>query len=270
MSPCRGIFSFDIHIALHLAAMSRRRTRVFPYSMDFLSSGTTPVKKAHVLLLKMAHAFEQIDREMLYEMQEDITRYLQPSDERHPEVWSSSRFSDTQVNKDRGVEDIKQSASHTLSETETLNYLANTTCLTAWSWVYQVLLTSQGPSNQYAHVPWSQAKSRANKILNFGRAVLEIYESEACQILIETGHEDVGIGVELKLRALLSFDDIYGRATFEETKACHELRHHEFVFSFSDFLSLKRDFNLSKEEWTARTHQDVSLRLAWSKFPLPI
>ena len=208
----------------------------------------------------MAHAFEPIDQEMLYEMQEDITRCLQPSDERHPEVWSSSRF---KVKKDRGVEDIKQSASHILSETETLNYLANTTCLIAWSWVYQVLLAYQGPSDRSYLVPWSQAKSQANKILNFAQAILEIYESEECQNLIKTGHENVGVGVEFKLRTLLSFGDIYGRPTSKEWYDGHTPRPHEFVILFSDFLSRrKREINLSKKEMTTRTHQDVSPRLA--------
>ena len=231
--------------------------------MDLLSPGTTPVKTAHVAFLKMANAFEQIDREMLYEMQEDITRCVQPSDELHPEAWSSSRFSDTQVHKDRGVEDIKQSASHILSETETLRYLANTTFLTAWSWVYQVLLAYQGQSDHYFLVPWSRAKSEANKILNFAQAVLEIYESEVCQNLIKAGHENVGVGVELKLRTLLSFEDIYERPTSEETRAVRHPRHHDFPISFSIFLSRrKHEIDLSNKEMTARTHQDVSPRLA--------
>ena len=222
------------------------------------------MKTAHAAFLGMAQAFEQIDRAMLYEMEEDIARCVQPSDELHPEAWSSSRFSDTQVNKDRGVEDIKQRVSHILSETETLNYLADITCLTAWSWVYQVLLAYQGPGDRSYLVPWSQAKSQANKILNFAQAVLEIYESEECQNLIKTGHENVGVGVEFKLRTLLSFGDIYGTPTSKEWSDGHTPRPHEFVISFSDFLSRrKRETNISKrKQMTARTHQDVSPRLA--------
>ena len=231
--------------------------------MDLLSPGTTPLKKANVAFLKMAKAFEQIDQEMLYEMQDDITRCLQPSDERHAGVWSSSRFSDTQPNKDIGVEDIKRGVSLILSETGTTNYLANTTCLTAWSWVYQVLLAYQGSSSHHHLMPWSQAKSRANTILNFAQAVLEIYETEICQNLIKTGHENVGVGVELKLRALLSFHDIYARPAFEETKAGRFPLRHNFPSEFSDFVIRRRqETKLSKKEMTARTHQDVSPRLA--------
>ena len=218
----------------------------------------------------MAHAFEQIDHEMLYEMQEDIRRCVQPSDELHPEAWSSSRFSDAQVHKDKGVEDIKQSVSHTQSEIETLRYLADTTCLRAWSWVYQVLLVYQGKSNDHHLIEWSKAKSQANKILNFAQAVLEIYESEVCQDLIRTRHENVCVGVELKLRVLLSFDDIYARATYGETNALSiDLRRHDFGKSFSSFLSRRREkINLSNKEVIAKTHEDVSPRSAKSDFPL--
>ena len=116
-------------------------------SMGFLNPGTTPAKTAHIAFVNMANAFEQINQEMLTEMQEDIKRCLQPSDELHPEAWSSSRFSDTQVHKEKGVEDIKQSVSHTQSEVETFEYLTNTACLRAWSWTYQVLLKHQGQSH---------------------------------------------------------------------------------------------------------------------------
>ena len=239
------------------------------YSMNFLSPGATSVKTAHIAFVKMASAFEQINQEMLYEMEEDIKRCLLPSDELHPEAWSSSRFSDAQVHKDKGVEDIKQSVSHTQSEAETLRYLADATCLRAWSWVYQVLLVYQGPSHQHHLIEWSKAKSQAYKILNFAQAVLEIYESEVCQDFIINGHQDIGVGVELKLRVLLSFDDIYGRAVFEETKAALQPRRHDFGKSFSSFLSHRRDkINLSNNEVTAKTHQDVSPRSAKSKFPL--
>ena len=242
--------------------MSRRRSWALNYSLSPLGPGTTPAKTAHIAFVKMVLTFEQIDQEMLYEMEEDIKRCIQPSDELHPEPWSSSRFSDAQVHKDKGVEAIKQSVSHTQSEAETLRYLADTTCLKAWSWVYQVLLVYQGHSNDYHLIKWSHAKSQANKTLNFAQAVLQIYESEVCQNLIINGHEDIGVGVELKLRALLSFDDIYGRATFEESKATYHPPHHHFGAPFHRFVSRRsHKINLSNKEAIARTHQDVSPRL---------
>lgn len=249
--------------------MSRRRISALNYSLNPLSSGTAPAKTAHIAFVKMAHAFEQIDHEMLYEMQEDIRRCVQPSDELHPEAWSSSRFSDAQVHKDKGVEDIKQSVSHTQLEVETLRYLADTTCLRAWSWVYQVLLVYQGNSHEHNLVQWSKAKSQANKILNFAQAVLEIYESEVCQDLIRTRHENIGVGVELKLRVLLSFDDIHARAIFGQATALSiDPRRHEFGKSFSSFLSRRRDkINLSNKEVIAKAHQGVSPRSAKTHLP---
>ena len=238
------------------------------YSMSSLSPGTTPAKTAHIAFVKLANAFEQIDQEMLTEMQEDIQRCLQPSDELHPEVWSSSRFSDTQVHKDKGVEDIKQSVSHTQSEVETLRYLADTTCLRAWSWVHQVLLEYQGLIYQHERTSWTLAKSRAERILNFAQAVLEIYESKVCQNLFINGHENTGLGVELKLRALLPFHDIYARPKSGENAGALYLRRHDFRDSFSSFLSRrKRKSNPSNNEVAGRTHQDVSPHLACPTSP---
>ena len=242
--------------------MFRRRTRAVNYSMNFLSPGTTPAKTAHIAFVKMANAFEQIDQEMLTEMQEDIQRCLQPSDELHPEVWSSSRFSETQLHKDKGVENIKQSVSHAQSEAETLKYLADTTCLRAWSWIHQVLLEHQSPITQDDRTQRSRAKSRANRILNFAQAVLEVYQNKVCQNLIINGYENIGIGVELKLRALLSFGDIYARPRKGEKADALSQRRHAFGDSFFSFVSRRKDnSNPSDDEAIARTHQDVSPRL---------
>ena len=233
------------------------------YSMNSLSPGTTPAKTAHIAFVKMAIAFEQIDQEMLTIMQEDIKRCVQPSDELHPEAWSSSRFSDAQVHKDKGVEDIKQSVSHTQSEAETLRYLADITCLRAWSWVYQVLLVYQGEPYLHKRTQWNQAKSLANEILSIAQAVLDILESEECQNSIINGHENIGIVVELKLRALLPFDYIYGRVTMEEWKAALHPPRHDLGKSFSSFRSRRKcTSNPSNKEGIARTHQDVSSHLA--------
>ena len=203
----------------------------------------------------MAIAFEQIDQEMPYEMQEDIKRCLQPSDELHPEVWSSSRFSDTQVHEDKGVEDIKQSVSHTQSEAETLRYLADTTCLRSLELGLSSAFKTPGSESFYYMVEWSQAKSRANRIMEFAQAVLESCESEVCENLIRTEHENIGGGVELKLRALLSFDDIDGGTTSRETKAALHLPRHDFGESFSSYLSRRSDkINLSNKEVITKIH----------------
>ena len=127
-----------------------------------------------------------------------------------------------------------------------------------------MLLEYQGPRTfRTDRTEWTQAKSRAIRILNFAQAVLETYESKVCPNLIINGHENIGVGVELKLRALLSFEDIYARVIHGESKAAFQSRHHDFVKSFSSFLSLRRDkINPSSKEVIAKTHQDVSPRLA--------
>ena len=79
-----------------------------------------PTTTAHIAFVKMAHAFEQIDQEMLYEMEEDIKRCLQPSDELHPEAWSSSRFSDRKYTRIKGSKTSSR-ASHTHSQRQELS-----------------------------------------------------------------------------------------------------------------------------------------------------
>ena len=227
--------------------------------MEFLSSRTAAPKTAHISFVKFAKCFEQIDLAMFHEMQRNIKICIQPAGELHQEAWSTSRFADRQPHKDRGVEDIKKSVSHTLSEADTLTYLADTAGLKAWSWVFDVLLGYQGPSNVHYTNSWTQAKSRALDILNFAQAVLDIYESDACQDLIKSGHENVGAAIELKLTAILHFDDIYSRVTFEMAKAPHKVDHHNFVTSLPYFVSRrKHELELSKSKSNARKNQDVS------------
>ena len=233
--------------------------------MDLWSSRppTTTPGSAHGLLVAIARTFGQIDRVMLAEIQDDISRCNRPP--------SVSRFSHPRVPQDviSYIEDVENSTSHTSSETDVLAYLSDTKCLTAWSHVRSSMLEHQGNAHDYRLTAWSQVKDRAAEMLNLAQQVLEKYGSDECQdrLLPENEHVHVRASIEAKLSALLLFgQSIYSRPNLEEAKSMHIPPEHGFVWSFGQFRSRRND--KIKEKRTARydaTYQNVSKRLDRTK-----
>lgn len=243
--------------------MSRRKDRGFLDGMELWSPrpvSPTAAPSAYVLI---ARTFEQLDRVMLDEMQEDIERCSPLSKDSSQPRTRTSRFSDMRSHKDSEsyVEDAKKGNSHTSSKKDTLANLTDTKCLTAWSWVHRAILEYQGGSDVSYRVGWIEAKARANQILNLALAVLEAYDSDQRQNLQESGHEGVDTGIEAKLRTLLLFDSIYSRQAIEEAKKELFPRPHTFTSSFERFLLYRKDNSkFARKEKYARAHQNVSNR----------
>ena len=248
--------------------MPRARDRGVLDAMELWSPRTTTSRVAPIAYFTIARTFEQIDRAMLDEIQDDILRRTQPGDDSTQRPTSISRFNDLRAHKDTEsyVEDIMQDTSHTSSETDVVAYLNDTKCLTAWSWVQRAVLEHQGESLQFSAVPWTHAKARADEILNLAQGIMETYCSDECQDLIIHGGERVGAGIEAKLRTLLLFDSVYSRPTYEDTRNQHISPSHRFKLYFDDFLRGKRDrVKARRNRKDDRTHQNVSNRSARPK-----
>ena len=240
--------------------MFRRRDRGLRNGMELLSPRVIPPRVAPTALMTIARTFEQIDRIMLDEMQADIERRMEPSNESTQGRFSTSPFYDTQAHTDSEnyVQDIKRSISHTSSEIAIFAYLADSRCVTAWGWVFNAVVKLQGDSEDCFHVQWGQAKARADEILNLASRVVEKYNSDECQNLLSS-REEVGAGIEAKLTTLLSFDNIHSRQTIEDIRKHHYPPHHEFYLILSD---RNREIKAKRKERYTRTRQIVSNHVA--------
>ena len=241
--------------------MPRARERRFFNGMELWNLQASPSGAGHTALVTIAQIFEQIDRVMLDEMQDDMRRHAQPNKESTERSTSASRFSDMQADKDPEIffEDVKKGISHTSSETDILAYLTSINCLTAWSWVFKAVLEYQGRSDHSHLLPWSQASDLAAHILDLARAVLEIYESEKYQDLTFPGREGVDAGIEAKLRTLLLWNRIHSRPTYEDTKNGRLAGSHSFWFSLGNFFSRRKEEAKAKKSASdVRAHQKVS------------
>ena len=244
--------------------MSRRRDRGFLLGTLPLGTSTPyPPTTAPTAYVHIARTFEQLDRVMLDEIQNDIKRCLPPARDSSQPPISTSPFSNVGAHdeSDNYVEDIKKGTSHTTSETDTFAYLSDTNCVMTWSRVRTAVLKSQGDDLRAGDVSWTQAKARANEILSLAQAVLEIYENDDCQTLRIPGREIVGASIEAKLRALYLFDSIYARPTNLETNSRTIPNSHEFVRSFDRFLvGRKGKTKARRKERYVKTHRNVSSR----------
>lgn len=178
---------------------------------------------------------------------------------------SDTRYRNTQTYKDviSYIEDVKKGVSRASIERETFAYLTDLKCETAWSWVYNAVWEHQSPSSLENGLQWAQAKARSNEILTFAQAVLDIYDSDESQDLLEPGRENVGAGIEAKLRTLLLFDSIFSRLTKDETRWNRTPAHHPFKWSFDAFsLAKKNRVKVDRKIRYATTHQNVSKRPA--------
>lgn len=207
---------------------------------------------------------------MLDEMQADIERRTEESN--RPQT-STSRFSDTLLSDTRYrntqtykdvisyIEDVKKGPSRASIDRETFAYLTDLKCETAWSWVYNSVWEHQSSSSLERGLQWAQAKARSNEILTFAQAVLDIYDSDESQDLLEPGRENVGARIEAKLRTLLLFDSIFSRLTKDETRWNRTPVHHPFKSSFYAFsLAKKNRVKVDRKIRYATTHQNVSKR----------
>ena len=244
--------------------MPRGRDRGFLDGLElWRRPHTTTSKAAHSAYVAIAHIFELIDRAMLHEMQEDIQRHEMQEDIQRRS--SNSIFSVTRYQKDLRsyMEDVKKATSHTSSEASTFAYLTDTRCVAAWSRVHSAILEHQGRSDQQYLTPWTQAKARAHEILNLAEAVLDYYDSDECQDLVIPGREGVGAGIEIKLRTLSLFDNIYSRPTYEAVKINSSPLTHPFILKFNRFhIARTQKTGARSKEGYARTHQIVSNRSA--------
>ena len=244
--------------------MPRARDRGFLDAMELWSPRAATSRIAPIAYITIARTFEQIDRAMLDEIQDDILRRSQPGDDSTQQPTSISRFNDLRAHKDTEsyVEAIRKGTSHTSSETDVVAYLEDTECLTAWSWVHRAVIEHQGASANYA-LPWRHAKARADEILNLAQGVMETYCSDECQDLTIHGGERVDAGIEAKLRTLLLFDSIYSRAFLDDINSYHPLQSHQYKLLFDKFLRVRKDkVKARRNKRDDRTHQNVSNRSA--------
>ena len=242
--------------------MPRRRDRGFLDALELWNPHAATPKAAPAAFMTIARTFEQIDRVMLDEIWADIERNQQPG---HP----ASRFSDsglisrhrdiTSQDVSSYIHNVQQGTSHTSSEANISAYLSDDNCITAWGSVQGAVLEYQGRSNEHHLLPWIQAKSRANEILDLARAVLETYDSDECRDLLIPGNEGVGAGVEAKLRQLCSFNTIYCRPTYEDERGKLGPGNHKFYLLFNEFFAERREnVNAKRKADFVRTHQNVS------------
>lgn len=237
--------------------MPRGRDRGF---LELWSPLTTASKTAPIAYFTIARTFEQIDQAMLDEMQDDISRHIQPGDDSTQRPTSLSRFNELRAHEDTEsyVEVIKKGTSHTSSKTDVVAYLTDTKCLTVWSWVHRAVLEYQGASVFHYATPWAHAKACATKILNLAQGVMEIYCSDECQNLTIHGDGLIVAGIEAKLRALLLFDSIYSRPTDEDTKKHFVPKSHQFQLLYDNSLRVRRNaVKARRNGGYDRTHQNT-------------
>ena len=249
--------------------MSRRRYRGILDPIELWRPGSSPARSMPTALVSIAHKFEQIDRAMLDEMQADIERRAQHGEESTSRfsdaLLSDIRYGDTQTYKDvrSYIEDVKKGASRTSIDREAFAYLTDLKCETAWRWVYNAVWEHQSPDRQDGGLQWAEAKARSNEILSFAQAVLDFYNSDESQDLLEPGRENVGAGIEAKLMTLLLFDSIFSRPTEDDKKWQRGTVHHPFKSSFEAFLLAKKErVKVDRKERYATQHQNVSKRPA--------
>lgn len=108
--------------------MPRGRDRDFLDAMELWNPRPTTFGVSSTAYFTIARIFKQIDRAMLYVMQDDILWHTQPIDGPTQLPTSGSRFNDLRAHKDResyvGV--INQGISQTSSETDIIAYLTDT------------------------------------------------------------------------------------------------------------------------------------------------
>ena len=241
--------------------MPRRRDRGFLDALELWSPRAATSKAAPAAFVTIARTFEQIDRVMLDEIRADIERNQQPGH-------LASRFSDSRlISRIRDItsqdvssyiHNVQEGTSHTSSEADVSAYLSDDNCIAVWGWVHGAVLEYQGRSDEHHLLPWIQANSRANDILDLARAVLETYDSDECQDLLIPGREGVGAGVEAKLRKLCAFHTIYGRPYVDEG-SLRSPRDHDFYILFNQFINERRENTKAKRKANyVRAHQNVS------------
>ena len=231
--------------------MPRRRDRCFIDALERWSPRAATPRAAPAAFVTIARNFEQIDRVMLDEILADIRR----------NALLPCRFKDIQdKNVTSYIQDLQRGTSHTSSEADVSAYLSDYDCITAWGWVHSAMLEDQGKSsNEHRLLPWIQAKSRANEILDLARAVLETYDSDECRDLLVPGRESVGAGVEAKLRKLCSFNTIYSRPTYEIERGQNVPLHHSFYVLFNQFFADRREnIKAKRKAHHIKAHQNVS------------
>lgn len=230
--------------------MPRRRDPGFLERWSPLIATSKAVPAAFVTI---ARTFEQIDRVMLDEIKADVKER------------SDSRFRTDQLLEPRDrdvtsyIRSVEEGASRASSEADVAAYLSDYSCIIAWGWVHSALLERQGHSNHHYMFQWTQAKSRANELLDLARAVLETYDSDECRALLVPGREGVGASIEAKLRKLCSFNTIYCRPTYDNGRSQSAFDNHSFHELFEQFIGERREIVKAKRKANyVRVHQNVS------------
>ena len=231
--------------------MPRRRDRGFLDALELWRPHTATPRPAPAAFVTIARTFEQIDRIMLDEIVADVERIGR----------DKSRFSRPQLDETRDsdvisyIADIQQGTSHTSSDADASAYLSDYNCITVWGWVYSTVLERQGRSDQYHLLPWIQARSRANELLNLARVVLETYDSDECRDLLTPGREGVGAGIEAKLNKLCLFNTIYCRPYYTNKSPVY----HTFNILYNQLFTERRENTKAKRKADHfRAHQNVS------------
>ena len=233
--------------------MPRRRDRGLIDAWERWSPRAAPPKAAPAIFVTIARTFEQIDRVMLEEIRADKDRA------------ESSRFNSSRLDNIRDtdvtsyIQKIQQNTSHTSSDADVSAYLSDYNCITAWGWVHGAVLEHQGATTEARYLSWTQARSRANELLDLARVVLEAYDSEECRDLLIPEREGVGAGVEAKLNKLSSFNTIYCRPDYDEKRQNTGPGNHTFYYLFNQFFAERRENTKAKRKADhVRAHQTVS------------
>ncbi|KAI4140235.1 MAG: hypothetical protein LQ341_003924 [Variospora aurantia] len=124
---------------------------------------------------------------------------------------------------------VRDNTSHTSSSEGRLrSYLADTTCLSAWSLVFNSLIENV---NWRGKSYWPSTKLQAGEILDAALPVLEIYDTvgvaEACSLA------GVSAGIEAKLDKLALFDDAFSIRVHENDGVGSTSRTHPFSKALS-------------------------------------
>ncbi|KAL8837105.1 MAG: hypothetical protein Q9170_002662 [Blastenia crenularia] len=187
--------------------MPTSRSRVVLERMDFSGRPASPVATQSPLMT-VARAFDMIDRLILYEWEGGTLREHRSDEvDSHDQDWLARAI------RLQAYEDIdlyfqysRNGISPAASEATTLTYLADTTCLAAWSRIYLIVGLLQG---EYGRDAGIQTRGRTCEILNLALTVSELYDSDEVQHVLFPGHESVAAAIEAKLDNLSLFADVF-------------------------------------------------------------
>ncbi|KAL9603253.1 MAG: hypothetical protein Q9219_001274 [cf. Caloplaca sp. 3 TL-2023] len=202
-------------------------------------------------LINIARALEIIDRLILHEWEGGT---LQDHSRDGAGSYGQNLLTRTiclQAHEDIDAyyEEIQTGISHAASEATTLRYLADTTCLAAWSRVYLLVVLQQRSSGQTAP---TKPRCRASEILNLAITVSELYDSDEVQNILFPEHEDVAASIEAKLDSLSLFADVFSLLAANDSEGYGRLH------SLSTTCNGRRaKFRTRKPARTVRGHQKI-------------